>query len=135
MFDAERVYEGQTKTSGVGSLATLGSAKAEAFNESVEAIKPTSKAKVTTKFGIDLETKVETTLVDLEGHPCKYPAFYRVPAMDGNEKFPHLIMVIHLMVQRSLGDGFSAGSGKRSLAGMTSHSVLTSGKSLAFWTR
>jgi hypothetical protein len=104
LFSADRVFEGQNKSYGL-NVATRGTAKAAGLNTTTEVMKPTNKSSVHTSLSIQLETKVEESLVDFEGKATTAPFFYKIPDDDWPQ-FPILIMSIGLMVQRSVGNSF-----------------------------
>jgi len=104
IFTPDRVFEGQTKDYGT-NVATPGSAKASGLDAATEAMKPTNKSLVKTRFSVHLEKKVEETLVDLNGKPTTKPSFYKIKNDDW-EQYPMLVMVVGMMIQRAVDDGF-----------------------------
>ena len=48
---------------------------------------------------------MEETLVDLNGKPTTKPSFYKIKNDDW-EQYPMLVMVVGMMIQRAVDDGF-----------------------------
>lgn len=104
MFNSQRVFEGQTQNYGSG-VATSGSSKAVGLDTTTQKMKPTNKSVVLTKMKIDLESKVEDTLVDMEGKATTKPFFYKI-ADDEWDQYPMLVMAVGLMVKRAVNNAF-----------------------------
>ena len=104
LFNPQRVFEGQTQSYGSG-VATSSLLKAVGLDTTTQKMKPSNKSVAKTKMKIDLESKVEETLVDMEGKATIKPFFYKV-ADDEWDQYPMLVMAVGLMVKRAVNNAF-----------------------------
>ena len=105
-FEAQRVYRGQTTTSGAGIVGD-NSAKEQGLNKVVRNLKGGKQENVvSTPFSILLSfDSAEKTIVDIDGKPVSEPSFYKSVEVEG-EEFPLFFMVFHVLVRRSTADEF-----------------------------
>jgi hypothetical protein len=105
LYDPSRLFQGQVDSFG-SVMAGEGSSKAAGILATVETLKESDKANVTTKLTMTLEKKFEPNFINFNGIVVSKPSFFKLESDNGWSQYPVLTMFMHCMVSHSL-DGYA----------------------------